>query len=139
MTKNKSLPPGIVGSADELAAAIGVHRRTIQEWKVKQDFPSWSNGRYNIVEVDRWRNKCRFMDDENFNISSLLEDVDNRVMALFESLKELQPALVQSLPDDHQAEFTALLDETIGNAVRDAFGEGDSSYLYEEYYRGDTQ
>ena len=139
MTKNKSLPPGIVGSADELAAAIGVHRRTIQEWKVKQDFPSWSNGRYNIVEVDRWRNNCRFMEDENFNISSLLEDVDNRIMALFESLKALQPVLVQSLPEGQQGEFAALLDEAIHSAVKNAFSEGDSSYLYEEYYRGESQ
>ncbi len=135
MAEKKKLPPGFVGSVDEVAAAIGVHRRTVQEWKAKQDFPSWSNGNYNVIQIDRWRNKRRYMDDENFNMGTLLEDMDKRTELLIESLKAMQPDLVQSLPEDQQAAFATLLDETMGNAVKESF-DGELGYFYRDYYMG---
>ncbi|QDT89157.1 helix-turn-helix domain-containing protein [Gimesia algae] len=131
-----ALPPGIVGSVDELAAAIGVHRRTVQEWKAKHDFPSWSNGRYNIVKVDRWRHGYNFI--ENDNPSSLLDDMDHRTQALIESLKSLQSGLVQKLSEAHQDDYASILDEAIGGAVKDAYSEGDSDYFYTDFYKGES-
>lgn len=136
MAEKKSLPPGVVSSMDSLAAVLGVHRRTVCEWRHKDGFPT-SNGNYNIIAVDRWRHGYSFIDEDN--PSSLLNDMDNRTQALIESLRELQPELVQSLPENQQAAFAELLDEAIGNAVKDAFGEGDSSYFYEDFYKGEPQ
>lgn len=129
-----ALPPGVVGSVDEVAAAIGVHRRTVQEWKAKPGFPSWSNGRYNLIEIDRWRNGYAFLEDDN--PGSLLSDMDSRAEALIESLKAIQPELVRALPEGVQDTFADLLEETIGNAIKDAYS-GDLEYFYSEFYKGE--
>lgn len=135
--RKRALPPGIAGSVDELASAIGVHRRTMQEWKSKEGFPSWSEGYYNIVKVDRWRNGYAFLEDDN--PGSVLDDMDKRTQLLIESLKKLQSELVESLPQGQQAAFAVQLDKAIGNAVKDAFGEGDSAFLYTDFYLADTE
>ncbi|QDU15492.1 hypothetical protein CA11_33170 [Gimesia maris] len=132
MSEKRKLPPGIVGSVDELAAALGYHRRTVQEWKSKPGFPSWSNGQYDLVKVDRWRHGYEFTEDDN--AGALLEDMDNRAEALIRDLKHIQPGLVQSLPEDQRDAFSALLEKTIGNVVKDAF-DGSSEYFYSEFYR----
>jgi hypothetical protein len=131
-----ALPPGVVGSVDEAAAAIGVHRRTLQEWKAKSDFPSWSNGHYNIVKIDRWRRGHRFLEDDN--AGALLEDMDNRAQAMIETLKAMQPELVQRLSEASQDDYAALIDDAIGSAVKDAFTGGDE-YFYTGFYQGNIQ
>lgn len=129
-TKTK-LPAGVLGSVDEVAAAIGVHRRTIQEWKHKPDFPEWSNGHYNVIKIERWRHGYRFIEDDN--ASALLDDMDHRTSALIQSLIDIQPGLVQGISEDQQATFAALLDETIENAIKEAFSDGPSEYLCVTY------
>ena len=131
MSEKQKLPPGIVGSMDELAAALGVHRRTVFEWRHKHNFPTWGNGQYNIIAVDRWRHGYQFIEDDN--PGALLDDMDHSTQALIESLKAMQPELVQSLPEDQQDAFSVLLDETIGNAIKDAYS-GSNDYFYTDFY-----
>lgn len=136
MTK-KELPAGIVSSLDALAVAMGYHRRSLCEWSHKPGFPRLPNGTYRIVDVDRWKHGYSFIEDDN--PGALLNDMDNRAEHLIRSLKDIQPKLVESLPESERERFSALLDEMIGEAVRDAFEGGDSDYFYSEFYKGEPQ
>lgn len=136
MEEKKKLPPGVVSTVENLAAAIGVHRRTVQDWKHKENFPIRSDGTYDIVQIDRWRRHFKFEDEDN--VTSTLNDMDHRTQLLIESLKAMQPDLVQSLPEDQQTAFATLLDETIGNAVKESF-DGEVGYFYRDYYKGEPE
>lgn len=134
MSEKKKLPPGIVGSMDELAAALGVNRRTVFEWRHKHGFPTYGTGQYNIIAVDRWRHGYQFVEDDN--PGALLDDMDHSTQALIESLKAMQPELVQSLPESVQDAFSTLLDKTIGDAIKDAYS-GSNDYFYTDFYKGE--
>lgn len=131
--KQEQLPPGVVPTIEQLAVALKVHRRSIGTWKHKPDFPQRSDGSYDVVEVDRWRHGYRFYSDGNVNVSSLLDDADHRAEHLVKCLKDIQPKLVESLPESQQPAFAALLDKTISEAIQDAYN-GDSAFMYEDIY-----
>lgn len=136
----KDLPAGVVNSLDALAAALGFHRRTCSEWRHKDGFPRRNDNTYHIVEVERWRVGHRFLDlnEDPKEAACLLNDMDNRAEHLIKSLKDIQPKLVESLPESERERFAALLDETIGAAVSDSF-DGDLHWFYRDYYKGEPQ
>jgi hypothetical protein len=45
--------------------------------------------------------------------------MDCRAEHLLKALKELQPGLLESLPEDQRERFAHLLDKAIGDAIRD--------------------
>lgn len=128
----KEHPPGIVGTITDLAIAIGVHRRTCQDWSCRPNFPRRPNGTFSIVAVERWRKGYSFMDDDNQG--ALIDDLDHRAEHLLKALKDMQPGLIQSLPEDQQGPFAELLEQTISAAIQDAY-DGNSAFLFEDYYQ----
>ena len=134
----KDLPAGVVNSLDALAAALGFHRRTLSEWTHRDGFPRRQDNTYHIVQIERWRVGHRFIEDNPQEAACLLDDMDTRCKHLLEQLKEMQPKLAESLPEDQRAAFSALLDETIGGAVKDSF-DGDCEWFYRDYYKGEPQ
>lgn len=132
--KQEKLPPGVVATIEELAVALGVHRRTIGSWKHKTNFPQRSDGMYHCVHVEQWRRGYRFIDEEPQEAASQLSDMDCRAEHLLKALKELQPGLLESLPEDQRERFAPLLDKAIVDAIRDSY-DGECSF-FREYYEG---
>lgn len=135
MAKRKDLPPGVVSSLDQLAVALGYHRRTLCEWVHHEGFPTRLDGNYEILQVDKWRRGLQVNTDGE-SIMSDLVDTEQRIHALIDSLLEMQPELVQGLPESDQDAFAVRLRETIGKAIQDAFaGPLEFSYYNESYLR----
>lgn len=131
MTKKRDLPPGVVSSVDDLAVALGYHRRTVQEWKSKNGFPIRHDGNYEILRVHEWREKRWF--SEKLTQDDYW-DVANRTHELIDMLFDMQSGLVESLPEDMQETFAVQLRDAIGNAIKKAFdGDYDASYYAESY------
>lgn len=139
MAKRKDLPPGVVSSLDQLAVALGYHRRTLCEWVHREGFPIRPDGNYEILQVDRWRRGLHVNTDGESVMADLC-DTEQRIHVLIESLREMQPELVQCLPEGDQDGFAVRLSETIGKGIQDAFaGPLEHSYYNESYLREHEQ
>lgn len=131
MTKKRDLPPGVVSSVDDLAAAMGYHRRTVQAWKSLEGFPIRSDGNYEILRVHEWREKRYFSEKLNYDD---YQDISNRSHELVQSLFDIQAGLIQSLPESERDAFVVRLRDGIGDAILDAFKDGlEASYYIESY------
>lgn len=137
-TKNRDLPPGVVSSVDDLATALGYHRRTLQEFKSREGFPiRATDGNYEILAVWKWK-------QDNWKADEVTEaelmDMENRTHDLIDSLREMQPELIHSLPESAQDAFSELLRDTIGKAIQSAFaGPLETSFYTEGYLISDSQ
>jgi hypothetical protein len=135
MAKRKELPPGVVSSLDQLAVALGYHRRTLCEWVHHEGFPVRPDGNYEILQVAQWRRGLQVNTDGE-SIMADLCDTEQRIHALIDSLREMQPELVQGLAENDQDPFAVRLRETIGKAIQNAFaGPLEYSYYNESYLR----
>ena len=131
MTKKRDLPPGVVSSVDDLAAALGYHRRTVQEWKSQESFPIRPDGNYEILRVHFWKEKYW---QTHQDTQADLDDMWERAYDLIVSLREMQPELIQSLPESEQETFAGCLRDTIGKAIQEAFTGDMSTHFYFESY-----
>lgn len=130
-TKNRDLPPGVVSSVDDLAAALGYHRRTVQEWKSQESFPTRIDGNYEILKVHFWKEKYWQTHEDT---QADLDDMWERAYDLIVSLREMQPELIQSLPESEQGKFSVLLRDSIGQAIQEAFTGDMETHFYTESY-----
>ena len=131
MTKKRDLPPGVVSSVDDLAAALGYHRRTVQSWKSIEGFPTRIDGKYEILKVHFWKEKYW---QTHQDTQADLDDMWQRAYDLIVSLREIQPELIQSLPESERAAFAGRLRDTIGKAIQGAFTGDMSTHFYVESY-----
>lgn len=134
---NQKLPPGVVPTIEELAVALGVHRRSIQSWRHKPDYPHRPDGNHHIVEVENWRRGVLWKSVDQDREGCWAADFENRAAALIDSLKAMQTEAVKRLPEGQRAEFASWLEKTIGDAILDAFG-GKYDFLYFQDYKGES-
>lgn len=55
--KTKTLPPGVVGTLRDLAAAALVSTKTVSEWRSRPGFPVEADGTYDVWAVSVWWHK----------------------------------------------------------------------------------
>lgn len=75
--ENKTLPPGVLRTREEVGKAFGVSARSVQYW-LKDGMPKTPEGHYDLIMIQTWRNNKNKKPEKSNDLDKINWDIKYR-------------------------------------------------------------